>query len=196
MDTTTQTGIRKSHLWGAAFLIGTLGMGIMSRALEWGGWQTMVAIMIPMALLVPFIRSMEREKSTSGCYSPAMRVYNRSAMVFAFSYMIALFAAIMATDALKPTGVLAYALAILPSLPLIYMVYSMGKYLTNETDEYLRMKAVIAALFGTGVLLVVATIWGFLESFKLVPHQPGWWAVPVWAIGLGLGQFWQKVRDA
>jgi hypothetical protein len=196
MTTSTQTGIRKSHLWGGAFFVGTLGMGGMSRALEWGGWQTMVAIMVPMLLLIPFIRSMEREKSVSGCYSPAMRAYNRRAIIFALSYMIALFAAIAATDALKPTGILAYALAVLPSLPIVYMVYSMGRYLTDEADEYLRMKAVIAALFGTGILLVVATFWGFLESFKLVPHQPGWWAVPIWAIGLGLGQLWQKVRGA
>ncbi len=195
MNTASQPRIRKSYLWGAAFFIGTFGMGITARVLDWGGWQTMVAIMVPMLLLIPFIRSMEREKGISGCYSPAMRAYNRRAIVFALSYMIALFVAIMATDAVKPTGVLAYALAVLPSLPIIYMVYSMGKYLTDEADEYLRMKTVIAALFGTGVLLVVATFWGFLESFKLVPHQPGWWAVPIWAIGLGLGQFWQQVRD-
>lgn len=195
MDAEPQKGLRKSHLWGAAFMIGTFGMGFLSRALEWGGWQTMVAVGVPMFLLIPFIRSLERENKRNGCISPAMRAYSRRSLIFAFGYMAALFIAILATDALKPTGILAYALAILPSLPIIYMVYAMGKYLTDEADEYLRMKTVIAALFGTGVLLVIATVWGFLESFELVPHQPGWWAVPIWAIGLGLGQFWQKVRD-
>ena len=194
MEAKEKGGIRKSHLWGAAFMIGTFGMGSLSRALEWGGWQAMVAVGVPMVLLVPFIRSLEREDQTSGCASPAKRAYNRRSLIFAFGYMAALFIAILATDALKPTGVLAYALAILPSLPLMYMVYAMARYLTDGADEYLRMKTVIAALFGTGVLLVVATIWGFLESFRLAPHQPSWWAVPLWAIGLGIGQLWQKVR--
>ena len=194
MEASEKGGIRKSHLWGAAFVIGTFGMGALSRALEWGGWQTMVAVGVPMLLLVPFIRSLERENQKSGCASPAMRAYNRRSLIFAFSYMAALFVAILATDAWKPTGVLAYALAILPSLPLIYMVYAMGRYLTDEADEYLRMKTVIAALIGTGILLVVATVWGFLESFGLAAHQPGWLAVPIWAIGLGIGQLWQKVR--
>lgn len=196
MEANEKAGIRKSHLWGAAFIIGMFGLGSLSRALEWGGWQTMVAVGVPMLLLIPMIRSLERENKTKGCVTPAMRAYNRRSLIFAFSYMAALFIAILATDAWKPTGVLAYALAILPSLPLIYMVYAMSKYLSDETDEYLRMKAIMAALFGTGVLLVVATVWGFLESFSLAPHQPSWWAVPVWAIGLGIGQLWQKVRGA
>lgn len=195
METSTSMGFRKSYFWGGAFVVATFGMGILSRALDWGGWQTMVAVGVPMLLLIPFIRSLEQENQKSGCTSPAMKAYNRRALIFAFGYMIALFVAILATDALKPTGAPAYALAVLPSLPLVYMVYAKGRYLTDETDEYLKMKAVIAALFGTGVLLVVATVWGFLESFKLVSHQPSWWAVPVWAIGLGIGQLWQKVRD-
>ena len=196
MEQNEKGGIRKSYMWGGAFVIGTFGMGGLARALEWGGWQTMVAVGLPMLLLIPFIRTLEQENKKSGCASPAMKAYNRRSLIFAFGYMAALFAAILATDALKPTGVLAYALAVLPSLPLMYMVYAKGRYLTDEADEYLKMKAIIAALFGTGVLLVVATVWGFLESFGLASHQPSWWAVPVWAIGLGLGQLWQKVRGA
>ena len=36
----------------------------------------------------------------------------------------------------------------------------------------------------------------FLEMFELVPHIWAWWVLPVWAIGLGLAQLWQKVRGA
>ena len=34
------------------------------------------------------------------------------------------------------------------------------------------MKQVSAALFATGVLLVLATVWGFLETFGVARHIP------------------------
>jgi hypothetical protein len=33
----------------------------------------------------------------------------------------------------------------------------------------------------------VATFYGFLDTFQLVPHVEGWAAVPLWAIGLAVG---------
>ena len=39
----------------------------------------------------------------------------------------------------------------------------------------------------------IGSFWGFLETFELVPHVPGWWAVPIWALGMGLGQAWQSL---
>lgn len=187
---------RAAFAWGAAFLVGTFGTGMVSRFLDLDGWLTMAVMIPPMLLIIPYIRAVERQRAYSGCHSPAMQRYNRRAIVFALAYMATLFGAISANDALQPRGALAWLLAILPSLPVVYMVYAMGRYLAEEEDEYLRMKTVTGALIGTGLLLIVATSWGFLESFGLVTHQPGWWAVPVWAIGLGIGQIVLKVRGA
>jgi hypothetical protein len=192
----TGNGRRISLYWGAAFVIGTFGTGTLARYFQLDGWLTMAVMIPPMLLLIPFLRSVERANIQAGNSSPAMQRYNRRALIFAFGYMAALFAAIGATDMFKPQGAVAWVLAILPSLPIAYMVYAMGRYLTEEDDEYLRMKAASAALIATGLLLVVATTWGFLESFGLVPHQPGWWAVPVWAVGLGLGQLVMKARES
>ena len=47
-----------------------------------------------------------------------------------------------------------------------------------------------------GLVLALGIFWGFLEMFELVPHVWAWWVLPVWAIGLGLAQLWQKVRGA
>ena len=47
-----------------------------------------------------------------------------------------------------------------------------------------------------GLVLALGIFWGFLEMFELVPHVWAWWVLPVWAIGLGFAQLWQKVRDA
>src|SRR3546814_19897383 len=89
-----------------------------------------------------------------------------------------------------------WLIAVLPALPIVYFVWVLYRYLIEETDEYLKMRNVINALFGLGFLLIVATVWGFLESFKVVPHVESWMAVPAWALGLGLGHLWQRTRGA
>src|SRR3546814_826705 len=86
--------------------------------------------------------------------------------------------------------------AVLPALPIIYFVWALYRYLVEETDEYLKLRYAINALFGLGFLLIVGTVWGFLESFKVVPHVESWTVVPVWAIGLGVAQIWQRMRGA
>ena len=79
----------------------------------------------------------------------------------------------------------AFALASLPSVGVLWMVYAMGRLLAEEEDEYQRHRHIRASLFGLGTLLTLATIWGFFEQFDLVPHVPTWAAVPVFALGLG-----------
>ena len=68
------------------------------------------------------------------------------------------------------------------------MIAAMGRLIVEEEDEYLRYRFVRAALFWLGTLLTLATVWGFFEQFDLVPHAPGWMAVPVFALGLGIAQ--------
>ncbi len=51
-----------------------------------------------------------------------------------------------------------------------------------EAGEFLRQRAIHAALIGLVAVLVLATVWGALELFRLVPHAAGWWAVPAFAV--------------
>ena len=85
------------------------------------------------------------------------------------------------------SGPLAYALAVLPALPIIGVFAAMGRYLVDEQDEYLRMLTVRQTLWATGFALSVATIWGFLESFELVDHIDAYYIAVLWFGGLGLG---------
>jgi hypothetical protein len=117
-------------------------------------------------------------------------------LIWSFAYIGALFGAITVYHELKPTGPLLWLIAVLPALPILYFVWAVGRYLTEETDEYQRMKQVTSALFATGWLLILATIWGFLETFEVVPHVPSWAVIPVWAIGLGVAQIWAAMRRA
>ncbi len=182
--------------WGIAFLSGMFGAAFVVARLHLGPLPAALLILAAMLLLVPFVRATERRQASCGALSPAARAYNRRSLIWAFSYAIALVGAITIHNQLNPGGALAWVVAVLPALPILYFLWAMARYLLDESDEYLRMRVVIAALVATGLLLAIATVWGFLESFGLVRHVEPWAAVPVWAIGLGLGQLLNRWRGA
>ena len=80
---------------------------------------------------------------------------------------------------------LAFLIALTPALPIVACVVVMGLYLKEETDEFWRTHQTESALLATGGMFIVATAWGFLETFRLVPHAPAWAVFPLWAILLG-----------
>ena len=119
--------------------------------------------------------------------NPAQRRYNRSALILSAAYAVLLVGAISYFKASSPTGLAAYAAAILPALPIIGIFVAMGRYLVDEQDEYVRMLVVRQTLWASGFALSVATIWGFLESFELVDHIDAYYVAVLWFGGLGLG---------
>ena len=195
-DDTAPPARRAPLFWGLAFVFAMFGMGIAARAAQLDGVWSMIVMLPPMLLLIPLVRSTERGGNFAGCTSPALKRYNRRGLIWAFTYMAALFFAVTVHDKWNPEGPLLWLIAVLPALPIVYFVWSLYRYLIEESDEYLRMRYVGHALFGLGLLLIVATVWGFLESFKLVPHVESWMVVPVWGIGLGLAQIAYRVRGS
>lgn len=148
-----------------------------------------------MGLMIPLVRCISAQQKRSGTMSPAVVNYTRGIMLSSFAYAVGLGIAVRLNDQMELTGLVAFAVALLPVIPTLGMVYTMGKYLVSEQDEYLRHRAMIANIVGLGAVLAIGSFWGFLETFGLVPHVPGWWAVPIWAIGMGLGQAAMSVRD-
>lgn len=152
------------------------------------GWVGAILMALLVSLFtVSLIRAGEDRARATGNYSPAMGSYNRRMLVAAGIYVVGLFGAIWAHDTLGADGFLAFLFAFAPSVGVLMMVWAMGRLVADETDEYLRHRYVRASLFGLGTLLTLATIWGFFEQFDLVPHAPTWLAVPIFALGLGLG---------
>jgi len=120
--------------------------------------------------------------------SAAARRYRRRFLVAMGLYVLALTGAIEADKLLPAGGVLHYGLAVLPALPLMAAIAVMGLYLKEETDEFERASQAESALWATGGLLALATVWGFLELFGLVPHVQSWVAFPAWALFLAPAQ--------
>ncbi|MDE1467268.1 hypothetical protein [Aurantiacibacter sp. D1-12] len=147
----------------------------------------MILLACNMVLLIPLVKSASRAQEEKGAVSKAMRAYNRRFLTFSFIYMVVMLGAAFAAGKLAEGSPAMWVLAVLPMLPAFGMIWAMVRYLQEEHDEYLRLRAVNASMVGLGLVLVLGTGWGFLETFDLVPHIWAWWVFPAWAIGLGIG---------
>jgi hypothetical protein len=180
--------------WGAMFVAAMIGAGFLVGANGIEGPAATILMMSPMILLLPLVRAAERRSAAKGCMNPVIMRYNRRMLAASFGYVLGLGIAIALWKHFEPTAPFAFMLALLPTLPTFFMIWAMGRYLVEETDEYLRHQTIQAALISLGMILAFGVFYGFLEIFELVPHIWAWWVLPVWAIGLGLAQLWMKVR--
>lgn len=182
-------------LWGVAFGLGLATIAVLERAhiIHWP-WN-LVLMIVPILCLFPLGKAAQNQAIARGAATAAMRGYNRRMLVWSLGYVAALGIALTAYKTFDPQGPELALIALLPSLSILHFVWVMGRYLVEEQDEYQRSRQIHAGLIATGILLFAASFWGFLETFGVVPHVPGWAAVPVWAIGLGLGHMVLRLRD-
>lgn len=117
----------------------------------------------------------------------ALKRYMISITLLMTAYAVILFGVVSYANSHPLHGPLGYVAGALPALPIVGVFFVIGRYLVEETDEYLRAQAVRQALIATGFALSIATVWGFLENFGLVPHAYGYYAAILWFAGLGLG---------
>lgn len=119
--------------------------------------------------------------------NPAIRRYNLRVVLFSLAYAAFLIGATYSFKHHLLNGPLAYLAASLPAFAIIGIFVSIGRYLIEEQDEYLRMLMVRQTLWASGFSLSLATLWGFLESFELVGHVEAYNVAILWFGGLGLG---------
>ena len=123
----------------------------------------------------------------------AWRTYNFRVIWLSLLYAIFLIGAVYGFKHQLLNGPAAYVAAVLPALPIIGIFGAIGRYLVEEQDEYIRTLMVRQVLWASGFTLSLATIWGFLDNFKLVGHIDGYWIVVVWYFGLGIGGLANKL---
>lgn len=117
----------------------------------------------------------------------ATRRYNLRVIVLSIAYSVFLVGAVYGFKHHLVAGPIAWAVAVLPALPIVGIFAAIGLYLVEEQDEYVRFMTVRQTLWASGFALSIATIWGFLESFELVHHVEAYWVSILWFAGLGLG---------
>jgi len=120
-------------------------------------------------------------------HSPEHRRYTASVAALMGGYVAALVGVNLFFENSAPTGLSAYLAALLPALPIIGVFFVIGRLLLTLRDEYQRFLMTRQILIATGFMLSVATAYGFVESFGLLPHVPAFYAAILWFGGLGLG---------
>ena len=188
--TTSGTGFagRQPGLWALAFAAAMCAIAYCEHRGILGGWRSLPFVAAAAQLMVPLTKAANNRQAAAGALSPATRRYNRRMLIWSVGYVLCLGIAMTVRNYLDPQGPLLWAIALLPSAPMIFFVWTLARYVIEEEDEYLRYRQTSAALIGLALVLLAGTLWGFLETFGVAPHVPAWWVVPVWAIGLGLGQ--------
>jgi hypothetical protein len=119
--------------------------------------------------------------------SPAHRRYTWRVGAAMLGYLITLFAAEILIDDRGLSGPLAWIVALLPGLCVAAVFWAIAQLLVEEKDEYLHSLMVRQMLVASGFALVVATIYGFLENYGLVPHVPAFYLSVLFFFGLGVG---------
>jgi hypothetical protein len=71
-------------------------------------------------------------------------------------------------------GPLRYVLAILPTLPVIWVMWSLYVFLTRA-DELQRRLHLESLAVAAGVTAFLTLTYGFLEEFAGLPHIAAWW---------------------
>ncbi len=126
--------------------------------------------------------------------SAASRRYVIRLAVLMTAYVITLFSTVWAFKQGGLSGPGAYALALLPAIPVIGVFWAVMRLLVEEPDEFIRMLLVRQCLVATGFCLTVMTFWEFLQNFDLVaPGNGGFGAAFFWFVGLGLGALYNKL---
>ena len=98
--------------------------------------------------------------------TPASKRYQRRVMLTMAVYLVVLFASIYVVKHTHPHGWVLYAIALVPALPILAMLGSMGVYLKEETDEYIRLMTMRSLVAGTAVLLMVLVVSDFLRALS------------------------------
>ncbi len=171
----------------AALTVGLCGTGLVGRALQLPAQAHYALIIGGLLLVIPVVRAARRANEAAGNVSAATQRFNARVVRLFFVIIAITFAAHWLEQTYYPTGPQLWLLALIRALPIVYLVWLNGRYLLEETDEYLKSRRVFVLLAGTGLLLIVTTLLGSLAEAGAVPSISSVWVFPVWMSGVGIG---------
>ena len=160
-----------------AVTVGVIGAlaGVAIIALCWGtGWGWLGAALVSFS---PMIAARAAAADGTGL-RPALRRYGNRLAAIMVAYFAVLMFSVMAYKAGLASGPIGYLIAIAPAVPILGVFLTLGRFLKEESDEFLREVTLKSFVWSAALTLCEATIWGFLETFGKAPHV--WmWVVPV-----------------
>ncbi len=125
---------------------------------------------------------------------PAIRRYMMRFTVAMGGYVVFLPLAITYWQQQAPSGPVAWLVALAPAIPVVFAVRALALLLKEEDDDYWKARHMFAHTWATNATLALATIYGFLDMFGLVPDVDLWAVFPLWAVCLMPAQLIGKWR--
>jgi len=126
-------------------------------------------------------------------FTPVRRRYLIRTLIVMAVYVAGIAAAKYLIADVGVSRPLALAVALVPGLAMAAMFYNTLSMIAATSDEFMRMLAVRQQLIAAGFALALASVWGSLEMFELVPHVDAFYVVVLWAIGLFVGQLANRI---
>ena len=177
----------RTALYIVALVAGLCGSGVVGHVFRLADQVQNALIIAGLLLAFLAVRASRRANAHAGNVSSALQRYYARVIRWSFAYLGLLIAANWYQDTMHPAGPQLWLLALIKALPIVYLVWQNGRYLIEETDEYLKAQRVFALLVGTGLVLVVTPLWGSLADAGAVPHIGTVWIFPLWMTGVGIG---------
>jgi len=91
-----------------------------------------------------------------------------------------------------PRGIVAYIFAVMPAMAIIATLVSGGMYLSEETDEFQRHLFVQSILWGVGGIMVLTSVWGWMQLYTHIGHFFTIWTFPFFLVFQSVT--WQVLR--
>jgi len=125
----------------------------------------------------------------------AKKAYQRSVLQFMAAYAVVLFCSSWFVKHDGAEHFYLYFWSVIPAIPIIGVIFRMGKYLREEKDEYQRLLTMQSILVGTGALLAAIVFNDFIRAFAKSPGLPPFWFFMIFCAGMGLTQAFLKFRN-
>jgi hypothetical protein len=126
-------------------------------------------------------------------WTPVRRQYLVRTLIVTAIYIAGIFGASYLIGNVGVSRPLAFAVALVPGLAMVGMFANTMSMIAATKDEFMRMLAVRQQLIAAGFAMALASVWGMLEMFDLVPHVAAFYIVVLWAIGLFVGQLANRI---
>jgi hypothetical protein len=129
------------------------------------------------------------------CGTPAAKRYQRRVTTSMCAYVLVTLCAALIVRRGHPVGWHLYFWSVLPAIPIMAVLYFMGRYLKEEKDEYKREQIVQSLLFATAVLLGTLTVNDFLRAFAGMGPLDPCMSFVVFCLTYGASQGMRQLRD-
>ncbi|QXQ06436.1 hypothetical protein KX816_20175 [Sphingosinicellaceae bacterium] len=125
---------------------------------------------------------------------PAERRNNDPVLAASVAYAALLTGAEYAVKSLAPRAAVRFILALLPALAIVAILIAVGRFLVEESDEYLPAGFIRQIPWAIGAMLSLATTYGFHEVFDVAPTMPLYVVAILWFFCLGVAGAALRIR--